>query len=103
MYVYIVPPIIVPFSFGEKPSHINQYLTLQCTLSDGDLPINILWTFNNQPITHEFDIIIAKMGKRSSVLTIESVTDKHAGKYVCQGENRAGLAVYSTILKVIGG
>lgn len=98
-----MPPIIVPFSFGEKSSHVNQYLTLQCTISEGDLPINILWSFNNQPITSELDIITAKMGKRSSVLTIESVTDKHAGNYVCQGQNRAGLAIYSTELKVIGG
>lgn len=97
-----VPPTIVPFSFGEKPSHIEQYLTLQCTISDGDLPIDILWTFNSQPITAELDVIAAKMGKRSSVLTIESVTDKHAGKYVCQGANKAGVAIYSTELKVIG-
>lgn len=99
---YAVPPIIVPFSFGEKSSHFNQYLTLQCTISEGDLPINILWTFNNQLITSELDIITAKMGKRSSVLTIESVTAKHAGIYSCQGENQAGIAAYSTELKVIG-
>lgn len=43
-----------------------------------------------------------KMGKRSSVLTIESVHASHAGKYDCQVENQAGTAVYSTELKIIG-
>lgn len=61
-----------------------------------------MWSFNNQPITSESDIVIAKMGKRSSVLTIESVTALHAGKYVCQVENKAGNSVYSAELKVIG-
>lgn len=99
---FSVPPFIVPFSFGEKPSHFDEYLTLQCTISNGDLPIDILWTFNNHPITSELDVIISKMGKRSSVLTIESVKAHHAGKYICQGKNTAGLATHSTELKVIG-
>lgn len=42
------------------------------------------------------------MGKRSSALTIESVSAKHAGKYDCQVDNAAGSAMHSTNLKVIG-
>lgn len=84
--------------------HIGQYITYQCTVTEGDLPINILWTLNNHPIvvSDDDEIIISKLGKRSSVLTIENVSDKHAGKYTCQGENKAGKSSYSTELKVIG-
>lgn len=98
-----VPPKIVPFPLGDEPSQMNQYITLSCTLSDGDLPLNIYWTFNGQPITlEEFDIIISKLGKRSSVLTIENVQAHHAGNYSCHGENLAGSTYYSAELKVIG-
>lgn len=100
---HTVPPTIVPFTFGEKPAHIDQYLSIQCTISDGDLPLTAIWTFNGQPITaDDSNVMIMKMGKRSSVLTIESVHASHAGKYDCQVENHAGTAVYSTELKIIG-
>lgn len=46
--------------------------------------------------------MITKIGKRNSLLTIESVSDQHAGKYDCQAENKAGTTIYSTELKVIG-
>ena len=81
---------------------MGQFSSLTCSLSDGDLPLSILWTFNNHPITSEMDVLISKLGKRSSVLTIESVDARHAGNYSCQGENLAGSTTHSTELKVIG-
>jgi len=97
-------PQITPFATGSQPTHLGQYITYQCTLTEGDLPLNIRWTFNNQPLFNDDDqdILIAKMGRRSSVLTIESVADRHAGNYSCHGENAAGRATYSTQLRVIG-
>ncbi|XP_039227466.1 Down syndrome cell adhesion molecule-like protein Dscam2 isoform X2 [Drosophila yakuba] len=99
----MVLPQITPFATGSQPTHLGQYITYQCTLTEGDLPLNIRWTFNNQPLFNDDDqdIIIAKMGRRSSVLTIESVADRHAGNYSCHGENAAGRATYSTQLRVI--
>lgn len=99
-----VPPQISPFSSGNQPVHLGQYITYQCTITEGDLPLNILWTFNKQPIvsSDDSDIVIAKLGRRSSVLTIESVTDRNAGNYTCQGSNKAGKSSYTTQLKVIG-
>ncbi|XP_017132713.1 Down syndrome cell adhesion molecule-like protein Dscam2 isoform X2 [Drosophila elegans] len=99
----MVLPQITPFATGSQPTHLGQYITYQCTLTEGDLPLNIRWTFNNQPLFNDEDqdILIAKMGRRSSVLTIESVADRHAGNYSCHGENAAGRASYSTQLRVI--
>lgn len=99
-----VPPKITPFSTGSEAVHLGQYITYQCTITEGDLPLNILWTFNNQPLVNEDneDILIAKMGRRSSVLTIESVGARNAGNYTCQGTNAAGKTSYTTQLRVIG-
>lgn len=97
-----VLPVIVPFPLSEKPAHTEQSLTITCGVSDGDLPLNLFWTFNNQPITPDMDVSISKLGKRTSVLTIDSVGGHHAGLYSCHGKNAAGSASYSTELKVIG-
>lgn len=102
MHISAVPPKIVPFPLADEPSQMDQYITLSCTISDGDLPLNIFWTFNGQPVTSELNVMVAKLGKRSSVLTIESVLANHAGNYTCHGENAAGATTYTAELKVIG-
>lgn len=81
---------------------MDQFLSLSCVVSDGDLPLHIFWTFNQQPLTIALDVSVAKLGKRSSVLTIESVSGQHAGNYSCHAENRAGNTSFTTELKVIG-
>lgn len=96
-----VLPVIVPFPI-EKPAHMDQFLSITCAVSDGDLPLNIFWTFNNQPITSDSDVSISKLGKRTSILTIDSVNGHHSGQYGCHGKNEAGSTSYSTEPKVIG-
>lgn len=100
--LWSVLPVIVPFALSDKPAHTDQFLSINCAVSDGDLPLNIFWTFNNQPITPDMDVSIARLGKRTSVLTIDSVGGYHAGLYTCHGTNEAGGTSYSTELKVIG-
>lgn len=95
-------PKITPFSLGDDALQIGQFLTLSCAVTDGDLPLDIYWMFNGQPVTNEADIIIAKLGRRSSVLTIENVNGRHAGNISCQARNAAGSSSFSTQLKVIG-
>jgi hypothetical protein len=97
-----VSPKIMPFTFGDDPFHAGQSATLQCTVSEGDLPLNIVWTFNSEPISSHMEISTAKIGRRVSVLTIESVAGRHAGNYTCRGENSAGTASYTAQLVVDG-
>ncbi|XP_037917664.1 Down syndrome cell adhesion molecule-like protein Dscam2 isoform X4 [Hermetia illucens] len=96
----MVPPRIVPFSFEEGPAQIGQYLTLQCSVPEGDLPLKIQWTQNDREINSDDSIGIktADIGRRSSVLTIDSVQRDHAGNYSCHAGNRAGVRTYTTQL-----
>lgn len=41
-------------------------------------------------------------GKRGSILSIDSVSHAHAGKYTCVAKNKAGEATYSADLNVNG-
>lgn len=106
-------PKIAPFFLGSDALFPGDFFTLQCSITHGDLPISIYWTFNGIPLNQKTsnivgsrdnnnDVIISNMGSRSSVLTIDSVKGQHAGKYSCYGKNAAGVSDHSVLLIVNG-
>lgn len=92
----------MPFTFGEDPFEASQSATVQCSVISGDLPLNIEWLFNGHNINTIEDINVAKISKRASALSIESVSARHAGNYTCVGHNPAGNASFSAQLFVNG-
>lgn len=98
----LVPPNILPFTFGEKPTNVGEYLQAACTINYGDLPLTITWMFNGQSISQRNNNYAVSNSKRSSLLIIESVDAIHAGSYTCIGENRAGRTTHSADLVVYG-
>ncbi|XP_055906122.1 cell adhesion molecule Dscam2 isoform X10 [Eupeodes corollae] len=96
----MVLPRIIPFAFEKGPAQTGQYLTLQCSVPDGDLPLLIQWTLNDQQVSENLGITTIKAGKRSSLLTIDSVDDHHAGNFTCHAKNRAGKQTFTTELSV---
>lgn len=67
----------------------------------GDLPIDIKWKLNDRDIDEAF-ITTAKLGKRLTILNIDSVNGYHAGNYTCLASNQAGNAQHSSTLIVNG-
>lgn len=100
--MYLVPPKVIPFSFGESEFNQGQSATLQCTVSSGDLPLNISWHFDGDPIDKLPEISTSNIGKRVSVLTIDYVTGQHVGNYTCLARNPAGESSYTSPLYVNG-
>lgn len=68
------------------------------------MPLVIRWTHKGQPVVNgdDEDVSVTKMGRRSSVLTIEKAAARHSGRYECLAENDAGKAVATAELVVIG-
>ena len=98
-----VSPQIAQFTFGEGPSNAGDIISVQCVVSKGDLPLEIEWMFNGQPVSRDqTDMIMSNSGKRLKMLTIESVNAKHAGEYTCVASNDAGSTSRSAILDVNG-
>lgn len=97
-----MPPKIAHFDFGDEPSNFADSASVQCLVTSGDLPVDFVWFANNRPIAEYFGITIAKMGKRNSVLTIDSVSAKHAGNYTCQASNKASTVNFTSELIVNG-
>lgn len=97
-----VPPRITTFYFEDNPLHSGQYVQVTCLVADGDLPIEITWELNGRNIAEYHEISTSKVGKRSSILAIESVSHINAGNYSCKSKNKAGESEYVTQLYVNG-
>lgn len=97
-----VPPKIAPFNFGDEPSNFGDSASVQCLVSSGDLPVEFRWLYNSRPVSEIAGITTAKMGKRNSVLTIDSVTGQQAGNFTCQASNSASSVDFTAELIVNG-
>lgn len=104
MRTFSVAPQIAPFSIGDEPANWGEAVSAVCTIVKGDLPIEMSWALNGEPITIENhgDISISSTGKRVSLMTIEAVSARHAGEYTCTASNAAGATSYSATLAVNG-
>lgn len=76
--------------------------SVSCSISKGDLPLEIFWQFNDRSLRNVLGITISKVNKRLSALSIESVQAEHAGRYTCIAKNAAGSDSYSAYLNVNG-
>lgn len=100
--LFVVLPQILPFDFGEEPINSGDMTSVSCSISKGDLPLQILWTFNDKPVQSGDGVSVTFVTKRLSALSIDSVQAEHAGKYACIASNDAGFAAYSSHLNVNG-
>lgn len=101
-HTHKVPPKIAPFSFGDEAMNSGDTVSVQCTISGGDLPAEVTWMMDGRPLEPHLEILTEKRGKRINILMIDSVSDKHAGNYTCFVENSAGSTQHSAELIVIG-
>jgi len=97
-----VLPQIVPFSAGEDPINAGEVVSFQCTILKGDSPISIYWLFNGTEIENGEEVIISKIGKKISTLSIESARANHVGEYTCVAKNAAGATNFTTQLLING-
>lgn len=99
----VVLPQILPFDFGEEPINSGDSTSITCSISKGDLPINITWTLNGKPIQmNEYGIKINQVTKKLSALSIDYVDANHVGEYSCVAANKAGVSLSTAYLHVNG-
>lgn len=97
-----MPPQVAPFDFGDEAINSGDAVSVSCTVTKGDLPFGIKWTFNDKTMDVTSGVTISRTTKKSSQLIIESVQDVHSGNYTCAVKNQAGIAKQSAILHVNG-
>lgn len=101
LFAVLVHPRIVPFSF-EEPIFAGQAAQVTCLVSEGDLPIDISWTFHGNVDMSALGVSINRIGSKTSMLLIETSMGDHQGNYTCVAKNKAGVTHYTTTLHVHG-
>ncbi|XP_054089323.1 cell adhesion molecule Dscam2 isoform X16 [Zeugodacus cucurbitae] len=97
----MVPPQVLPFSFGEDTADMGEIASASCVVPKGDLPVKIRWSLNSAPIVHgENGFSIIRLNKRTSSLNIDSLAAFHRGTYKCIATNEAGTSEYVAELQV---
>lgn len=92
----------MPFDFGQDEINAMDMVSASCTVNKGDLPLKITWMRNNQSIYTNDGVSIQRTNQRISILSIESVRDRHSGNYSCIAENAGGVSSYTASLWVNG-
>lgn len=57
---------------------------------------------NGKPVKDIEGIAIGSFGKKTSVLSIDSLSEVHAGNVTCLAANKAGISAYTTELIIKG-
>ena len=97
-----MPPEIVPFSFGSETVNQGEFAQLVCIIRKGDEPLSITWSLKGDIIASEPDLSTTMLGRRTSMLTISSVSHRHVGEYTCRASNPAGSTTHAAHLVVNG-
>lgn len=88
---------------SDGPANWGDMVSATCSIVKGDFPVEIVWRHNGKDIDSKNpDIVITRINKHMSAISIESVAARHAGEYICVATNRAGNVSHSTILAVNG-
>jgi hypothetical protein len=101
-----------PFNFGEEELNIDDSVSATCSITKGDLPINVWWTFLEENsgsesafaynLTTNDGIVITRASQKVSTILIEALKARHRGNYTCYAQNRAGLVAHSSYLTING-
>lgn len=96
-------PAIDPFSF-PKSLHQGQRYTILCSVSKGDLPVEIRWYKDGQSIkVPDFPgINVIHVSQFSSNLVFESLRPDHRGNYSCEASNGAGSVTFNGSMIIHG-
>ena len=104
---FLVLPQISPFYF-EDEYNLNDAVSATCTVTKGDLPLEIWWSLteigNTEPqrLSTNEEVTITRTGKRICMLSIDAVKARHRGNYSCMVSNKAGSTQYSAQLAING-
>lgn len=73
-----------------------------CSVTKGDMPLDIKWYFGDDIVESNANGVVLSNTKRTSQLTIESVSHQNQGNYTCIVQNAAGVMNHTAALFVNG-
>ena len=90
-------------TFGPEIFDEGSRAQILCSISAGDEPLTITWSFHGNDINSgSSGIVTSNFGSETSFLMINSVNQGHRGIYTCLAKNNAGSAESTAELRVNG-
>ena len=82
----------------------GDFAQVTCSISKGDEPLKVSWSLKGDVVSSDPSLTTTMIGKRTSILIIDSVGYRHSGVYTCtcHASNKAGSVSFSTELRVNG-
>ncbi|SPP73122.1 blast:Titin, partial [Drosophila guanche] len=90
-------PQMEQFHFNANGVNGGQAVRVMCMVTSGDLPIDIYWLKDSQPLLRS---IYHKIDEYTLILSLRQTTISDSGNYTCVASNAAGNASRSSSLKV---
>lgn len=97
-----VRPKILPFSFGDTPSNAGNTVQVACTVTEGDKPLRITWSFYGEGLSSDMGVSTMPVGDSMNVLFVPFVAPSNRGNYTCVANNPAGHDSFTAQLLVNG-
>ena len=98
-----VPPELGSIAFAKEIFDEGASAQIMCSVSEGDEPLTITWSFHGNDISSDSSgIVTNNFGSTTSFLMIKSVNQGHRGIYTCLAKNNAGSAASTAELRVNG-
>lgn len=78
---------------------MGQSVRVMCIVTSGDLPLELYWLKDGNPLTRS---IYQKIDEYTLMLSIRKATMMDSGNYTCFAKNNAGESIKSSSLRVKG-
>ena len=100
-----VAPLVEQFVFPKNLTR-GKRLRVICTVTEGDLPIDVQWRFNGVPFLGSSgaagNVRVRRIDEYTSLLAISNLETDHAGNYSCAAKNTVSEFVRSAVLTIRG-
>lgn len=100
--IIVETAVIQPFSFDQNGLNGGTSTKIVCTITAGDLPVQIDWFKDDAPLVESDKNKILLLDDTTSMLSMKKLDLEDSGTYTCQATNSAGITKYSTMLRVKG-
>ena len=110
MHAAAVAPVVEQFVFPKNLTR-GKRLRVICTVTEGDLPIDVQWKFDGLPILtsgggggggSSRQVTVRRIDQYTSLLAISILDTNHAGNYSCVARNKVAEHVRSAVLTIRG-
>lgn len=78
---------------------MGQSVRVMCIVTSGDLPLELYWLKDGNPLTRS---VFQKIDEYTLMLSIRKATMMDSGNYTCFAKNKAGESIKSSSLRVKG-